>query len=499
MFESAELGQALSDEVYKKAEPELRAALLATQYELGQAKSFSALILISGLDGAGKGETVHTLNEWMDPRHIDNVAFDDEPSDEEAARPPMWRYWRALPPKGKIGILFGSWYTEPLVEQAKWGKRAQGKLPDNAIAQRIEEILRFERMLCDEGTLILKFWFHLSKSQQKKRLKQLESHRETRWRVTQADWKRYKLYDETVRAASEVLRETSTGDAPWIAIEGWDSNYRELTAGRVLLDAMRRRLNATVKVERRVSAAPVVPAVDNLQLLGRLDLSQKLDDEDYDRQLERLQGKLNRLTRDRNFARHSLALAFEGWDAAGKGGAIRRVTAALDPRRYRIDPVSAPNEVERAYPYLWRFWAQVPRRGGITIFDRSWYGRVLVERVEGLCSEADWMRAYGEINDFEEQLCASGAIILKFWLQISRTEQLRRFKAREETPYKRFKITPDDWRNRKKWRAYERAVCDMVDRTSSEFAPWTLVEAEDKNFARIKVIETIVDRLEAAL
>ena len=230
-----------------------------------------------------------------------------------------------------------------------------------------------------------------------------------------------------------------------------------------------------------------------------LDLAQKIDDDSYERELERLQGQLAQLTRRKRFRRHSLVLVFEGVDAAGKGGAIRRVTGALDPRQYAVIPVASPTDEELAHPYLWRFWRQVPRQGGITIFDRSWYGRVLVERVEGFCSEYDWLRAYGEINGFEKDLVQAGVVVCKFWLQISKAEQLARFRAREKIAFKRFKITDDDWRNRKRWPDYEQAVADMVDRTSTELVPWTLVEAEDKHFARVKVLRHIVDRLRKAL
>ena len=192
-------------------------------------------------------------------------------------------------------------------------------------------------------------------------------------------------------------------------------------------------------------------------------------------------------------------MVFEGNDAAGKGGAIRRVTGALDARSYHSVPVAAPTEEERAQPYMWRFWRQIPRHGRFTIFDRSWYGRVLVERVEGFCSENDWMRAYTEINDFEQQLARQNVAVVKFWLAISKQEQLRRFKAREKIAFKQFKITEEDWRNRKKWDAYEQAVCDMVDRTSTLIAPWTLVEANNKYHARIKVLKTVCQATEAAL
>ncbi len=262
---------------------------------------------------------------------------------------------------------------------------------------------------------------------------------------------------------------------------------------------MRQRLGQATGKAAAVQAPPL-PEMDNLGLVRDLDLTEKLAKSKYKKQLEKWQGRLNLLSREKEFfKRHSLILVFEGSDAAGKGGAIRRITEAIDARQYQVTPVAAPTEEELAQPYLWRFWRHVPRRGRIAIFDRSWYGRVLVERVEGLCSVADWMRAYIEINDFEEQLVRSGVIILKFWLQISRAEQLRRFKLRQKIGFKTFKITDEDWRNRRKWDAYEQAVCDMIDRTSTEIAPWNVIEAEDKHFARIKILRTIVERMERAL
>jgi polyphosphate:AMP phosphotransferase len=492
MFESAELGHKIDKKTYAREEPKLRAALLDAQFELARVGKFPVLILIGGVDGAGKGETVNLLNEWMDPRHIQTRAFGD-PSDEESERPPMWRFWRELPPKGKIGILFGSWYTAPIVD------RVMGQTDDQDLQQSLDTVVRFERMLCDEGVLLLKFWFHLGKKQQKRRLEELEKNPRTRWRVTKLDWQRFKIYDQFREVSAHALRETSTADAPWTVVEGLDPRYRSLTVGKVLLEAMRERL-ASLNSRQASSKAPPLAKIDNLGLLRNLDLTQKLARVKYKKELEKWQGQLNLLSREkRYFRKHSLVLVFEGSDAAGKGGAIRRITGAIDSRHYQIIPVAAPTEEERAQPYLWRFWRHAPRRGRITIFDRSWYGRVLVERVEGICDMADWMRAYSEINDFEEQLVDNGAIVCKFWLQISKGEQLKRFELREKTSFKQFKITPEDWRNRKKWNAYEQAVCDMIDRTSTEIAPWFLIEAEDKYFGRVKILRTIVEEMEKVL
>jgi polyphosphate:AMP phosphotransferase len=488
MFESAELGHSVDAKTYDRDVPRLREELLDLQARAREAARFTTLIIIGGVDGAGKGETVNLLNEWMDPRHIETFAF-AEPTDEERERPDLWRFWRALPPKGKIGVFFGAWHTRPIVDRVTKVTRAAD------LARSVEEILRFEQMLADEGVLLIKLWLHLSKKQQRARLQSLAKDKLTRWRVTKLDWKRLAMYDRFRKVSERALRETSTGHAPWIVIEGLDPRYRSLTVGRLVRDALRKRL-AAPETPSRVTAAPLVRSLDRLNVIRALDLGQKVDDE-YDQRLEELQARLNRLSRSKRFRGRSAAVVFEGVDAAGKGGAIRRVTAALDARYYQVIASAAPTDEERARPYLWRYWRHVPRRGRFAIFDRSWYGRVLVERVEGFCAEADWMRAYAEINDFEEHLERHGVIVVKLWLAISKDEQLRRFKARQATGFKRFKITRDDWRNRKKWDAYETAVCDMIDRTSTDVAAWDLVEANDKRFARLKVLRVLCERLEA--
>jgi polyphosphate:AMP phosphotransferase len=491
MFESAELGHKISKAVYEAEVPKLREALLNAQFDLLQKGKFSVIILAGGVDGAGKGETVNLINEWMDPRFIQAHAM-GEKTDEEQRHPPMWRFWRALPPKGKIGVFFGSWYTTPIVQRVLKQSSAA------TLNQHIEQINHFEKMLTDEGTLIIKFWFHLSKDSQSKRLKSLEKNPKTRWRVTSFDWNRFKIYDKFRKVSEHTLRGTNTANAPWLVVEGSDARYRNLTVGKILLETLRKRLDSLVKVSA-INVAPLLEPIDKLNVLDTLDLALKLNKRKFDLELEKYQGKLNSLTRDLRFRQISVIAAFEGSDAAGKGGAIRRITGALDARNYHIIPVAAPTEEERAQPYLWRFWRHIPRTGHLAIFDRTWYGRVLVERVEKYCAETDWMRAYDEINDFEQQLTDSNIVLVKFWLAISKEEQLRRFKEREKIGFKRFKITEEDWRNREKWDDYKRAVCDMIDRTSTEISPWTLVEGNDKNYARIKILKTLCQRIEAAL
>ncbi len=490
MFQSSEIGHRITKTRYREVVPALRAALLEAQARLLEEKSTPVLILISGEDGAGKRETIHVLYEWMDPRFLSTLAFED-PTDEERERPPMWRYWRALPPKGRIGIFAGSWYSEPI------RMRIKRKLSQKDLDAQAEQINRFEAMLVNEGALVLKFWIHLSKDAQRQRLEDLQNNPQTAWRVTRWNWKRLKTYDKLQEVAGHLLRLTDTAWAPWVVVEGTDEKYRSVRIGQVIQAAL------AARTPPALAGAPVAPflrvVTDGRSVLSELRLDLHLSDKAYKLALAELQGRLSVLARDARFKRRSLMLAFEGADAAGKGGAIRRISAALDARQFQIIPVAAPTEEEAAQPHLWRFWRKLPRQGHIAIFDRTWYGRVLVERVEGFCSEQDWQRAYGEINDFEHALVEYGVIVLKFWLQISREEQLKRFKEREQTVFKRFKITQEDWRNREKWDAYQQAIGDMVERTSTGEVPWTLVEANNKNYARIKILRTLCERLEAEL
>lgn len=495
MFESAEIGHQIDKKTYKQEAPKLREALLQAQYRLLQESKTAVVILVNGVDGAGRGETVNVLNEWMDPRHIRTEAFGPM-TESDRRHPEMWRFWQVLPPKGHIGILFGSWYTDPILSHVL------GHEKHDRFVHRLERIRQFERMLAAEGVVLVKFWFHLSKKAAKDRMKALESDPKTSWRVTPQQKENFKHYDEFIRVSDEALRKTSLGEAPWLVIEGTDPHYRYLTAGRHLLEVLQHKLAQPVdrrRASHAVLSAPLDEPLDHRSLLGAQDYSRSLSRKHYDDELETLQGRLNRLSRDPRMQKRSVVVVFEGMDAAGKGSTIRRITQALDARFYRVVPVAAPNENERAQPYLWRFWRYIPQHGRSVIFDRSWYGRVLVERVEGFCSEADWMRAYGEINEYEEELTEAGVIIVKFWLAVTPQEQLRRFKERQDTPHKNFKITEEDWRNREKWPQYERAVGDMIDRTSTQVAPWHVVASDDKLWSRIEVLRRLCDQLEKTL
>jgi polyphosphate:AMP phosphotransferase len=489
MFEIAEVGNAIDKETYTREAPKIREGLLDAQRKLADA-NFSVIILVGGVEGAGKPEIVNLLLEWMDARGIQTHAF-PEPSDEERERPPMWRFWRLLPPAGRIGIFFGSWYTRPIIDHTF------GRIDRPAFDQAMDHIIDFERMLHNENTVILKFWLHLSKAEQKARFKKLRGDPRQRWRVSKRDRKFHKRYDEFRAVSEQACRRTNTDTAPWIIVEAADTRFRNLTVARTVLETLQSRLAQVTKQPPREKPVPVKPPAINI--INRLDMSLALDPKDYDKQLPKYQGMLNRLTRKLHDERRSMILVFEGPDAAGKGGTIRRLTGAMDARDYQVISVAAPTEEERAHPYLWRFWRHLPRLGRVTIYDRSWYGRVLVERVEGFCNPTDWQRAYAEINAFEEQLTDFGVILMKFWLAVSPEEQLARFKDRQTTPYKQYKITEEDWRNRAKWDFYEAAACDMIEKTSVESAPWVLVEANNKEWARIKVLKTVVRRLKKEL
>ena len=505
MFEAAELGRTVSKEAFKKREPVLLGELLEVQSQLRAAAAFPVIIVFAGVDGAGKGETVNLLNAWMDPRWIVTQAF-GEPSDEELERPEYWRFWRALPPRGRIGLFLSSWYSRPVLD------RVYRRLSKDAFDERLHRIVEFEQTLAADGALILKFWMHLGKAAQKKRLTHLEQDPLQRWKVDRLAWKHFRMYPKFIGAAEQAIRETNRADAPWMIVEGADARYRSLTVGETIRDAIRARLAEPPANPKRPAAAmpaaeaskgkarpPAVRRAPVVSILSSLDMTKTITPEKAAARIQEEQGRLNLLQRRVRAKGVSTILVFEGWDAAGKGGAVRRITAALDSRDYRIIPVAAPTDEERAHHYLWRFWRHLGRVGLVTIFDRSWYGRVLVERVEGFAAEKEWMRAYAEINQFEDQLAERGVVLVKYWLHITRDEQLRRFTARQSTPYKRWKLTDEDWRNRERWDDYESAVNDMIERTSTRETPWTLVEANDKNLARIKVLKTACDRLERAL
>jgi polyphosphate:AMP phosphotransferase len=501
MFESAELGRTVSKSQFAKRSTPLREELLRLQSEYMAQARRQIILVLAGVDGGGKSESITLLNEWMDPRWLITNAY-EPPNEVERRLPFFWRYWRDLPPRGRIGMFLSAWYSEPFLD------RVHGRIDSRAYENHLERVMRFERALAEDGAVIVKLWMHLSHDAQERRLRNLEKDPLTEARVTERDWENWRAYDRFIEVAERTISRTHTGPAPWIIVEGADRPYRSLAVAEVVRDALKRALaplpehpepEEPVKKKKGRKIKARKELAEDLTVLSSLDMDKKLDKKQYEQHLGVLQADLHHLhlrAKDKGIAS---VLVFEGPDSAGKGGAIRRICTALYPRNYQVYGVAKPTDEEAAQHYLWRFWRTVPRDGQIAIFDRSWYGRVLVERVEGFAGDNEWRRAYGEINDFEQQFTDHGIVLMKFWIHITKEEQLRRFKAREKTPHKRWKLTEEDWRNREKWDLYEHAVHDMVQYTSTPRARWTLVEGNDKRHARIEVLRGFCENLRQAI
>jgi polyphosphate:AMP phosphotransferase len=485
-------GRRLTRLEYEHELPKLQDALLDAQFELREQRRRAVVMIVTGIPAAGRSEVVNELLGWLDPKLVTVYGF--KPcTDGDRERPLLWRYWRILPPKGRIAILHGGWYQDLLLEAIKLdGSSARLPAP---LRRPVDRIRQLERMLVLDGVTIAKVHLHVAPETQAKRLKKLQADKTTRWRVTAEDLRMARHYRDVERALERSLDATDQPAAPWHLVDGTDAEHRALEVGRTLLEALRAPPAAAAAGRaartRRGQAARVA-------LPSRAGAAHP-SDAVYDQELGRLQGRIALLSRRKRFAKHAVVAAFEGMDAAGKGGAIRRITAALDARQYRVVPISAPSPEELARPYLWRFWCHLPPRGNYTIFDRSWYGRVLVERVRGLTPARDWVRAYDEIVEFERQLAEHGVIVAKFWLSVSRGEQLERFAERDRNPLKRFKVDPEDWTNRKHWNEYQRAAREMIARTDTGHAPWAVVPADDKREARLRVLRALADRIETAL
>lgn len=491
MFETLEVGRRLKKDKFNERELPLRQQLLEAQFEL-QGGDYPVLIVVAGLDGAGKGSLVHRMNEWMDPRRIETNTF-WEHSDEEESRPYFWRFWRRLPARGTIGIFLGSWYT----------KLAQDTVDDKVdreeFAVACQQIESFERTLSDDGALVIKIWLHVKEETQRLQLEGKAPKKQQNPRVSDRPYELRGLYDKTLEVSEKLILGTDSSHSPWHLIESEDKNYRDISAGEIILRAMRAHALQSTTSQTTSGDSAAEEFGGQPTVLDNVDLNQTLEKEDYKRKLGKYQDKLQDLAWRAYRQNRSVVAVFEGWDAAGKGSAIRRVTAAMDPRLYRLVQFAAPTDEENAHHYLWRFWRQLQRDGRSTFFDRSWYGRVLVERVEGYATGDEWYRAYNEINQFERQLVAHGCIVLKFWIHISEDEQEKRFHAREVEPHKQHKITDEDWRNREKWREYELAIDEMISHTSTSYAPWTLVSGNNKPYARVQILKTFCKQLKKAL
>lgn len=493
MFDSAELGQSVSKSEFNERERDLRSHLLTLQYRLLELAKFPVLIDFAGVDGAGKGSTINLLNKWMDPRWLRSIGY-QKPTRAERARPRFWRYWRDMPPKGRIGLYLSGRYSRPLLG------RVYGGIDELEFDRRLAEIIRFENELADDGALILKFWMHLSKDHQEKRFDELAADPLHSYQVTADDRRNHENYDGFIAAAEQIITRTNRGGAPWNIVEGMDAKYRHLRVGEIVAAELSRHLEyherlATSSTTTASPRAAEVSKTTQSTVFDKLDQTISVPRRQYKKRIKQAQAQLGELGRKAFDQSVSTVLVFEGPDASGKGGAIRRTVWSLDARKSRVHQFAAPTDEEQAHHYLWRFWRKLPRAGYVTVFDRSWYGRVLVERAEGFATEDEWRRAYNEINDFEDQIVDHGILLLKFWLHIDKDEQLARFEEREKSPYKHWKLTDEDWRNREQWDAYELYGQDVVQYTSTKKAPWILVEGNDKLHTRLKVIDTVIDHL----
>ena len=507
MLEKVDLSKKLSKEEYKEKMSHLETRIGQLQREC-KALKIPIMIVFEGFEAAGKGLQIGRLIQSMDPRGFHVFPIKNE-TEEERMHPFLWRFWTKTPEKGRIAIYDGSWYRRVLID------RFEKRTKEKELPEAFHSINSFEKQLTDDGTVIIKLFLDISRKEQKKRFEKLQKNKETAWRVTQGDLERNAKYNEYAAMMEDMLFKTDTDYAPWTIIEATDRRFATVKIYTTVIKAMadqiekqerqKKKVTADQETEDHMNVSEVAREAEKglrelqVSILSKADLSLKYSREEYEENLDKLQKKIEKLHGELYRRRIPVVLGFEGWDAGGKGGAIKRLTAKMDARGYAVNPTASPNDIEKAHHYLWRFWRAMPKAGHVAIFDRTWYGRVMVERIEGFCTKEEWQRAYKEINDMEKDLYDAGAVVIKFWMHIDKDEQERRFRERQENPEKQWKITDEDWRNREKWDQYEDAVNEMLLRTSTDYAPWVVVEGNDKNYARVKVLKTVVDAIEERL
>ena len=465
-----------------------RAKLAVQQMQIKEHK-LPVFVLFEGWGTAGKGSILGKIIKEIDPRFF-KVATMDIPTEEEKRKPFLYRYFVKIPEAGKFCFLDSGWMDE--VTRGC----LHGELKEKQYKERIDSVKRFERQLTDNGYLVMKFFFHISQEEQKKRLKGLEKDENTSWRVSSNDTWQNKHYSKCTKVYDQYLNDTNASTSPWYMVDAKNKTWAQLQVLETLVGGIETALkNSAMAVPLLQNVFPM----EKVPKLSEISLDKSLTDEEYKRQLDELQGRLRMLHNELYRKKIPVVIAYEGWDAAGKGGNIKRITGALDPRGFEVHPIASPEPHEKARHYLWRFWNRLPKTGHVAIFDRTWYGRVMVERLEGFCNENDWQRAYNEINEFEKEPSDWGAVIIKFWVQIDKDVQLARFTDRQNTPEKQWKITEEDWRNRDKWDLYETAVNEMMKKTSTTYAPWHVLESNDKKYARIKALRIVIEEIEKVL
>lgn len=489
MLKNRILAEKPQEEELKTRLKAAREKLAAQQMQIKEHK-LPVLVLLEGWGTSGKGSTIGQVIRNIDPRFF-KVASMEKMRDEDGRKPFLWRYFTEIPEAGKFVFMDSGWMDEVTRH------RLQGTMDDETYDMRIASIRRFERQLTDNGYLLMKFFLHIGEKEQRKRINSLKNDIDTKWRISEGDRWQNKHYDKCLDIFDRYLDATDSPSVPWYVVDAGSKKWAELQVLEILTEGI------DIAMQNRSLAVPILQNVFPLAKvpkLSEISLEDKtISDEEYKEELKRLQEHLGDLHNRLYRKRVPVIIAYEGWDAAGKGGNIKRITEALDPRGFEVHPIASPEPHEKARHYLWRFFTRLPRTGHIAIFDRTWYGRVMVERLEGFCSENDWKRAYNEINEFEKELADWGAVIIKFWVQIDKDTQLERFTLRQNTPEKQWKITDEDWRNREKWDAYEGAVNEMIQKTSTTYAPWHILESVDKKYARIKALKIVIEELEKVL
>jgi polyphosphate:AMP phosphotransferase len=490
LFEKYDLTNKTDDRTFAKSIEPLQMRLGILQRALRDYK-IPTIIVVEGWNASGITMVINELIQYLDPRGFSLFSI-GSPSDEERARPLLWRFWTKIPEKGRIAIFARSWYSRALAENIvgiDWKKD---------LKRSISSINNFERQLSDDGAIILKFFLHISKDEQKRRLDMRELDPLTSWMITKGDWDFHNQYDSYVPIIEQIIEETDTQKIPWKIIEATDKNYTILTFYSTVIKALEKRF-ALADIQDKNNHKNEIIKPKKVEIKRKSSITNSFSKEEYQQKLVQYQDRVRDILYRLYKRKIPLIIVYEGWDAAGKGGNIMRFVRHMNPRGYDVVSISHPDQTELNHHYLWRFYTRFPRAGHMTIFDRSWYGRVLVERVEGFCTEYEWKRAYNEINEMEEHYIESGGGLIKFWLEISNEEQLKRFKQRKEDPLKQWKISDEDWRNRDKWDLYEAAVDEMLARTSTSIAPWTIVESDDKLFARLKTLKTVIHYCESLL
>ena len=482
-------GDMPSPEETKERLEKARGRLYDLQMKMKEHK-LPVLVLFEGWSAAGKGSTIGKVIKNIDPRFF-KVATMDSPSEEERRKPFLYRFMKQIPEAGKFTFLDSGWMEQTTREVL------EGTLGEEAYEMRMESIKRFERQLTDNGYLVLKLFMHIEKEEQDVRMEKLLSDKDTQWRVSEYDRWQNEHYKKCRKVFDRYLTDTNLSAAPWYIIDAKDKKWAQLQVLEALVSGIE------VALQNEAHSVPLLQNIFPLKKTARLkDIvleGKTMEEETYKLELNRLQKRLGELHNRLYRKRVPVIITYEGWDAAGKGGNIKRITEALDPRGFEVHPIASPEPHEKARHYLWRFWTRLPKDGHIAVFDRTWYGRVMVERLEGFCSENDWKRAYHEINEFEKELCDWGAVLIKFWVHIDKDTQLLRFTERQNHPEKQWKITEEDWRNREKWDLYEEAVDEMLQKTSTVYAPWHVLESVDKKYARIKALKIIIGELEKVL